>query len=34
MRTEALSIPFWSPEEVENAIRAALDQIERRLVLA
>ena len=34
MRTEALSIPFWSPEEVESAIRSALDQIERRRVLA
>lgn len=34
MRTEALSIPFWSPEEVESAIRSALQQIERRCVLA
>lgn len=34
MRTEALSIPFWSPEEVESAIRFAREQIERRCVLA
>ena len=34
MRTEALSIPFWSPEEVESALQAALNQIERRQVLA
>src|SRR5512142_3020418 len=34
MRTDTLSIPFWSPEEVESAIRPALEQIERRRVLA
>jgi L-threonylcarbamoyladenylate synthase len=34
MRSDALSIPFWSPEEVEAAIRPALAQIERRGVLA
>lgn len=34
MRTELLSIPFWSPEEVEAAIRPALAQIEARRVLA
>jgi L-threonylcarbamoyladenylate synthase len=34
MRTDALSIPFWSPEEVEAALRPALAQIELRRVLA
>src|SRR5512142_1078099 len=34
MRTDTLSIPFWSPEEVESAIRPALAHIERRCVLA
>jgi L-threonylcarbamoyladenylate synthase len=34
MRTELLSIPFWSSEEVEAAIRPALEQIEARRVLA
>jgi L-threonylcarbamoyladenylate synthase len=34
MRTDALSIPFWSAEEVEAAIRPALAQIEMRRVLA
>jgi L-threonylcarbamoyladenylate synthase len=34
MRTDTLSIPFWSPEEVESAIRPALAQIEARRVLA
>ncbi len=34
MRTDTLSIPFWSREEVESAIRAALEQIEARGVLA
>ena len=28
MRTDGLSIPFWSVEEVESAIRPALEQIE------
>src|SRR5437763_15907102 len=34
MRTDTLSIPFWSPEEVERALRAALAHIEARGVLA
>jgi len=34
MRTDVLSIPFWSPEEVEAAIRPALEQIAARRVLA
>jgi len=34
MRTDALSVPFWSPEEVESALRPALAQIEARRVLA
>jgi len=34
MRVETLSIPFWSGEEVEGALRRALDQIEARRVLA
>ena len=34
MRTDVLSIPFWSPEEVESAIRPALQQIAARRVLA
>lgn len=34
MRTDELSVPFWSPEEIEAAIRPALAQIERRHVLA
>lgn len=34
MRTDALSIPFWSPEEVEAALRPALLQLEMRRVLA
>ena len=34
MRTDTLSIPFWSTEEVDAAIRPALEQIEMRRVLA
>jgi L-threonylcarbamoyladenylate synthase len=34
MKAHTLSIPFWSPEEVEAALRAALEQIEMRRVLA
>lgn len=34
MRIDALSVPFWSPEEVESALRPALAQIEARRVLA
>ena len=30
----ALSIPFWSPEEITSAIRRANEQMERRRVLA
>ena len=33
MRTDILTVPFWSPEEVESAIRPALEQIEMRRVL-
>jgi L-threonylcarbamoyladenylate synthase len=34
MRIDALSVPFWSHEEVEAAFRPALEQIESRRVLA
>ncbi|MGH7619927.1 MAG: L-threonylcarbamoyladenylate synthase [Gemmatimonadaceae bacterium] len=34
MRTDTLSIPFWSPEEVEAAIRPAIAHITERRVLA
>src|SRR5256714_10834559 len=34
MRTDTLSVPFWSREEVEAALRPALEQIEARRVLA
>lgn len=34
MRRDAPAIPFWSPEEVQAAIRVALAHIERRCVLA
>ena len=34
MRTDTLSIPFWSAEEVEAALRPALAHIEARGVLA
>jgi L-threonylcarbamoyladenylate synthase len=34
MRTDTLSIPFWSAEEVESALRPALEHIEARRVLA
>jgi L-threonylcarbamoyladenylate synthase len=34
MKTERLTTPFWSREEVREAIRPALDQMEKRLVLA
>ena len=34
MRADALTIPFWSDEEVERAVRPALAQLENRLVLA
>lgn len=34
MRTDILSIPFWSPEEVEAALRPALAHLEQRRVLA
>ena len=31
---DALAVPFWSPEEVEAALRPALAHIEARRVLA
>ena len=34
MRVDDLSIPFWSAEEIDAAIRPALGQIETRRVLA
>ncbi len=34
MNLDAASIPFWSPEEIEHALPLALEQIERRRVLA
>ena len=34
MRLDILSVPFWSPEEVQAALRPALEQIEERRVLA
>ncbi len=34
MRADALSYPFWSDEEITAAIRPALEQMERRRVLA
>jgi L-threonylcarbamoyladenylate synthase len=34
MRRDALSYPFWSPEEIESAIAPALEQLEQRQVLA
>jgi L-threonylcarbamoyladenylate synthase len=34
MRVDDVTIPFWSREEIERAIRPALAQLEHRLVLA
>jgi L-threonylcarbamoyladenylate synthase len=34
MRRDVLAHPFWSPEEIQAAIAPALDQLERRRVLA
>jgi L-threonylcarbamoyladenylate synthase len=34
MRLDILSVPFWSPEEIQAALRPALEQIESRRVLA
>jgi L-threonylcarbamoyladenylate synthase len=34
MNVDELTVPFWSPEEVQRGIRTALSQIERRCVLA
>lgn len=34
MRADTLSFPFWSDEEITAAIRPALEQMERRRVLA
>ncbi|MDE3217354.1 MAG: threonylcarbamoyl-AMP synthase, partial [Gemmatimonadota bacterium] len=34
MRPDTLSYPFWSPPEIEAALKPALEQMERRRVLA
>lgn len=34
MKRDTLSYPFWSPEEIESAIKPALEQLEERRVLA
>lgn len=34
MRPDTLSYPFWSPPEIEAALKPALEQMERRKVLA
>lgn len=34
MRVDDVTIPFWSPEEIERAVGPALDQLANRLVLA
>jgi L-threonylcarbamoyladenylate synthase len=34
MKTERFTIPFWSREELREAVRPALEQMEKRLVLA
>jgi L-threonylcarbamoyladenylate synthase len=34
MRVDDVTIPFWSTEEIEKAVRPALAQLEHRLVLA
>jgi L-threonylcarbamoyladenylate synthase len=34
MKKDTLSYPFWSPDEIEAAIRPALEQLELRRVLA
>ena len=34
MRADALTIPFWSDDEIQRAIRPALAHLEERLVLA
>lgn len=34
MRHEALSVPFWSPGEIQAALRPALEQVARGRVLA
>lgn len=34
MKRETLSFPFWSAEEIETAIKPALEQLESRRVLA
>src|SRR3954470_18037645 len=34
MRRDSLSYPFWSTEEIEGGIKAALEQMELRRVLA
>src|SRR4051812_50212459 len=34
MKADAFTVPFWSREEIQQAIRPALQQMEKRLVLA
>src|SRR5258708_17487893 len=34
MRVDDATLPFWSPEEIERAVRGALAQLANRLVLA
>jgi L-threonylcarbamoyladenylate synthase len=34
MKTERFTVPFWSREELREAVRPALEQMEKRLVLA
>src|SRR3954469_2301822 len=34
MRADALTIPFWSDDEIQRAIRPSLAHLEKRLVLA
>ncbi len=34
MKRETLSYPFWSAEEIESALKPALEQLEQRRVLA
>jgi L-threonylcarbamoyladenylate synthase len=34
MNRDALTVPFWSPEEIQSAIKPALQQMEQRRVLA
>jgi L-threonylcarbamoyladenylate synthase len=34
MKRETLSYPFWSPQEIQSALKPALEQLRERLVLA